>query len=332
MPRLHSEVTDTESRTRSDSHAWEPYLSPPASGGSEPRFSQGDKRNWAHLSDECDEEQDNHEHTMKRTRPYSKRNNAVMTPPSTRGRRMGDRLGLGRLSRVLDRAGPGRHTRSGSDSLFSEWLPNETGAGSQDFDLYAEHAFFPSHETYPVHDAKHNPFLEGGPADVGFTGPNAQRAYMRASSTPQRQQGSTLYVFRGQRVVRPDRDPSLPAGVDQLDSPIEPRLLFPSRGTRVRYELPARNAVSDDEDNSRPTRTRHRGLFSKELEARTRQTERSTESSTPAFSTNLQSPSLEQRMSLPSNTRPDLSKYTQNADTLAKLERTNWGSDDEPDS
>ncbi|WFD43563.1 hypothetical protein MPSI1_002226 [Malassezia psittaci] len=312
MPRLHSEVTDTESRTRTDSHAWEPYLSPPPSGGSEPHLSHGDKRDWAHLSDECDDEQDNHEHATKRTRSYNKRNNAVMTPPSTRGRRMGDRLGLDRLSRVLDRAGPSRHTRCGSDSLFSEWLPNESKTGLQDSDLYAKHAFLPSLESYPVHDTKHNPFLEGGPADVGFTGPNAQRAHMRASSAPRRQQGSTLYVFRGQRVVRPDRDPSLPADIDQLDSPIEPRLLFPSRGTRVRHELPARNAVSDDEDTSRQSRTRHRGLFSKELEARARQTERSNISSTRLSSTDSKSLPLEQLMPQSSTTRPNLSKHTKN--------------------
>ncbi|KAK0566596.1 hypothetical protein OC844_000661 [Tilletia horrida] len=86
----------------------------------------------------------------------------------------------------------------------------------------------------PIRDTPNNPFIEGGPADLGFRGPfgaDARKvADARAASRMQR--GRTTYVFRGQRITYEDPDYiSGDSDSDGLFGPngLQPRLLFPAR-------------------------------------------------------------------------------------------------------
>lgn len=62
----------------------------------------------------------------------------------------------------------------------------------------------PVTSTIPIRDTPKNPFLAGGPADIGFEGPNRHLAYRRARQIPGKERGKITYVFRGQRVTYAD--------------------------------------------------------------------------------------------------------------------------------
>ncbi|CAD6885802.1 unnamed protein product [Tilletia controversa] len=86
----------------------------------------------------------------------------------------------------------------------------------------------------PIRDTPNNPFIEGGPADLGFRGPfGADARTVAASRAADRvQKGRTTYVFRGQRITY--EDPEYNSGdsdSDNLFGPngLQPRLLFPPR-------------------------------------------------------------------------------------------------------
>ncbi|KAK0568464.1 hypothetical protein OC861_001945 [Tilletia horrida] len=88
----------------------------------------------------------------------------------------------------------------------------------------------------PIRDTPNNPFIEGGPADLGFNGPFGADARIvadkRAATRVTR--GRTTYVFRGQRITY--EDPEYLSGDSDSDglfgpSGLQPRLLFPSRKT-----------------------------------------------------------------------------------------------------
>lgn len=55
--------------------------------------------------------------------------------------------------------------------------------------------------TFPIRDSPGNPFLQGGPADAGLSGPRMWQARQRLSKIPKRERGKMTYVFRGQRVT-----------------------------------------------------------------------------------------------------------------------------------
>ncbi|KAE8268649.1 hypothetical protein A4X09_0g3691 [Tilletia walkeri] len=86
----------------------------------------------------------------------------------------------------------------------------------------------------PIRDTPNNPFIEGGPADLGFRGPfGADARVVAASRAGSRvQKGRTTYVFRGQRITY--EDPEYNSGDSDSDSlfgpnGLQPRLLFPSQ-------------------------------------------------------------------------------------------------------
>ncbi|KAL9934633.1 hypothetical protein V8E36_006408 [Tilletia maclaganii] len=85
----------------------------------------------------------------------------------------------------------------------------------------------------PIRDTPNNPFIEGGPADLGFRGPFGADARIvadaRAANRVQR--GRTTYVFRGQRITYDDPEyVSGDSDSDGLFGPngLQPKLLFPA--------------------------------------------------------------------------------------------------------
>ncbi|WFD03579.1 hypothetical protein MOBT1_002272 [Malassezia obtusa] len=277
-------------------HAFASYPSPPSSGRGAVSLPSGDKRT-RYTAEQSDANDDDH-HT-KRARSQSMRT-AILTPPSTRGRRMGDRLGLGDGALAACPPSTSRHQRSDSDTVCCSWLPENARLG-MDARPYARLYTAPQFDTYPVHDAAHNPFLEGGPADVGFTGPHAYRARLRATSLPRKELGKSLFV------------------------------LYFAGGT------PRRNAVSDDEDWSGRPSARPRGLFAEELEARARRAERPPQAAhaeLPAQPAHAVSDPealwLSTMEHAKANTQPHPPRLShQNEKLLAQLERVDWSSDEE---
>lgn len=177
---------------------WDPYPSPPSSGRGRVSLPSGDKRNLTRYTAEHYEDDEASEHHTKRARPHAAARSAVLTPPSTRGRRMGDRLGLHGPGGAAGRGYPpstSRHARSGSDSVFGTWLESESDPDTPGPYRRAQRFHAPHFDSYPVRDAAHNPFLEGGPADVGFTGPHAHRARVRAALAPPKESGKALFVL-----------------------------------------------------------------------------------------------------------------------------------------
>lgn len=55
--------------------------------------------------------------------------------------------------------------------------------------------------SFPIRDSPGNPFLQGGPADAGLSGPRMWQARQRMAKIPKRERGKMTYVFRGQRVT-----------------------------------------------------------------------------------------------------------------------------------
>ncbi|KAN0065932.1 hypothetical protein ACQY0O_001065 [Thecaphora frezii] len=153
----------------------------------------------------------------------------------------------------------------------------------------------------PIRDTPMNPFLEGGPADVGFEGPRAYQARVRASRFPGKERGKITYVFRGQRVTyadpeydSDDSDEAAPHPhhrTRQRPSRLQPKLLFPpasssSRGTGLasssflsvpssssaslssRLAAAAAVGASTPQNQAGPSRSRGGGLFAAETAAR----------------------------------------------------------------
>ena len=158
----------------------------------------------------------------------------MLTPPRTRDTRMDDPLASRRAC---------RHARHGSDSsnpLHSPLAHRYRHSGTTCTDAY------------PVRDTPNNPFIEGGPADAGYTGPNTK------PSLPHKYKldGHTTYLFRGQRVVCDDgetdsmlRHHIAARGIEPF-SPPEPKLLFPSRNV-ANTEVPSARLFSYELESQR---------------------------------------------------------------------------------
>ena len=201
LPLLCCSMSDTlprEGGSEAPPLVWDPYPSPPSSGRGRVSLPSGDKRNLTRYTAEHYEDDEASEHHTKRARPHAAARSAVLSPPSTRGRRMGDRLGLHGPGGAAGRGYPpstSRHARSGSDSVFGTWLESESDPDTPGPYRRAQRFHAPHFDSYPVRDAAHNPFLEGGPADVGFTGPHAHRARVRAALAPPKESGKALFVL-----------------------------------------------------------------------------------------------------------------------------------------
>ncbi|PWN87401.1 hypothetical protein FA10DRAFT_269353 [Acaromyces ingoldii] len=113
--------------------------------------------------------------------------------------------------------------------------------------LHAGHSL---HKVVPVRDTPGNPFLEGGPADLGYTGRRVGSA--RSHPAMPRERGTMTYVFRGQRVTYADAfasDSDDSGGEDDNESEdgpvysldkLQPRLLFPGTKASVAAQAPQR--------------------------------------------------------------------------------------------
>lgn len=109
------------------------------------------------------------------------------------------------------------------------------------------------HKVVPVRDTPGNPFLEGGPADLGYTGRRVGSA--RSQAALPRERGTMTYVFRGQRVTYADAfasDSDDSGGEDDnesADGPVysldklQPRLLFPGTKASVAAQAPQRPPI-----------------------------------------------------------------------------------------
>ena len=223
---------------------------------------------------------------------FCRRDSRVLTPPSTRGRRMCD---------VLCRSGAAdkyhrqriRHIRHLNDlseppawmlddlDLFSPSSPRDTLRNRGNVPTCAP---LPS-ASRPIRDASHNPFIEGGPADVGLSGPHGRSTLKHASARPPKDPDSTIYVLyviefeeltlhfsRGQRVVYTDtnkcKHTTSPLH-DDYASPPRPRLLFPmAHRQHAPYVIPERNASSEDDLSDPIGGLPSGGLFAEEILAR----------------------------------------------------------------
>lgn len=130
----------------------------------------------------------------------------------------------------------------------------------------------------PIRDTPKNPFLEGGPADNGFTGPNRHQAYRRAKQIPAKERGKIAYVFRGQRVIYADPEYDSDDDDSELEEEraktnefnphhnaerpprLQPRLLFPppmsmsqplASTSRIRSHAPVQHIRSQQMDRRR---------------------------------------------------------------------------------
>lgn len=322
-------MTSPVAAADSSRRTWERLPTPPSSGRADTvkMDAQSQARTTMVSVDGESAEAAWHQHKrMCRRDPH------VLTPPSTRGRRMHDRLGLPAEARSS------RHQRHCSDSLDSLWMMGgiELGSMSPSQD---EEAPWPGHTwpmfSMPVRDTPHNPFVEGGPADVGFTGPNAANALMRAMARPARSPNKTMFVFRGQRVVCANRDPSQ-VGRRQPGvaiSPPRPHLLFPSRRREARgraVHALDRHAVSDDEGDAATRRRAGANLFAREMAARAPSRPLPTVPS-DAEAAWLASEAPDVPTEWPS--QPSKATYelpAKNKELLARLEHVDWGDDDAP--
>lgn len=114
----------------------------------------------------------------------------------------------------------------------------------------------PYHISYPIRDSPRNPFLQGGQADAGLSGPRVWQAKQRMACIPPRERGKMTYVFRGQRVTYADPyasesdEEEMEHGTYQhgpylvrertMDR-LQPRLLFPQASTKM--SLPVQRAA-----------------------------------------------------------------------------------------
>ncbi|WFD33143.1 hypothetical protein MSPP1_004201 [Malassezia sp. CBS 17886] len=336
-------VSDTEPSTSERAAPWDSYPSPPSSGRG--LGTLGGKRDMMHAYDHGGPDTQN----AKRIRGQGSdpRPPAMLTPPSTRGRRIAHKL-------------------RGGAPASAEWPPSTScarysEAGDTELEpspSVRKHRRMDPSALYPIRDTLHNPFIEGGPADLGVTGPYGIRA--RAASNPPRDKGKTVFVFRGQRVVCTDPDMSRSMAhawpSERPLSPAKPRLLFPPRRSEMSYEVAMRSAHSDDDDlagpSGAPSSLRgERGLFAQELERRAR-------GSSSALPTHQHDDRLDEdarwlapRKDAAQQPRPHArprsaalprhptwqpsqpaSLPPRNAELLARLEEVDWSTDEERES
>lgn len=168
--------------------AWGKYPSPPSSGRKVVSVRSQDKRPAAvfHAEAPPTSKQD-----TKRPRRYrtttGERQFGMLTTPNSRDTRLEDRCGLPGPSSSSSSVHASRHMRHHSDSFNALLSPSVA--------RHRRHAASISGGGVPVRDTPHNPFLEGGPADVGFTGPYRERALHRAASVPPKDPGAVTYVL-----------------------------------------------------------------------------------------------------------------------------------------
>ncbi|PKI82961.1 hypothetical protein MVES_003144 [Malassezia vespertilionis] len=293
-----SDRTETGDTNKS----WRNCPTPPSSGGGDVTIPSSKKRDLAHTTAE---HEDSTQHTKRRCRT-SKPYTGILTPPSTRGRRMVDRLG----SQINKNA----HAPSQRDTLPSRWGEEapDTPTVSRN-ENKRTHAL--SADVYPIRDTPHNPFIEGGPADIGMTGPNGAQASRRAAAMPYHSAAKAVYVFRGQRVRRTDQDSARASEVSGTSSPIKPRLLFPPR---------KRTACANRSGIAPPSRSYN----SPSLELVTLGKGKACESALPVPDTEAawlagSVPVLPR----PQRQRPALPRT--NLELLAKLEDVDWSTDED---
>lgn len=210
---------------------------------------------------------------------FFRRDSRVLTPPSTRGRRMCDVLCRGGVADKYHRQRI-RHIRHLKDmSEPPAWMLDdlELYSPSSSRDTLRNQGNVPTcaplpSASRPIRDASHNPFIEGGPADVGLSGPHGRSRLKHASARPPKDPDSTIYVFRGQRVVYTDTDKSKHTSSplhDDCASPPRPRLLFPTTHRQhAPYVIPERNASSEDDLSNSIGGLPSGGLFAEEIWAR----------------------------------------------------------------
>ncbi|WFD20604.1 hypothetical protein MCAP1_002851 [Malassezia caprae] len=323
-------MTSPTAAADSSRRKWERLPTPPSSGRADAvTIDTADQHRTTLLP--ADSHADEVLHQDKRV---CRRDPHVLTPPSTRGRRMHDKLGLRRPPAETRSS---RHQRHCSDSIDSLWMMSGMELGSTsswDKDTPPSGHVWPMH-AMPVRDTPHNPFVEGGPADVGFTGPNASNALMRAMARPVKSPSKTMFVFRGQRVVCANRDAGQggrhPDGMSI--SPPRPHLLFPSR-QRQKSALAAhaldRHALSDDESDAVAKRRVSSNLFAQELAAR-RPTSPLPTVPQDADAAWLASEPPGRHVPALYPSHPPMDKYelpAKNKELLARLERIDWAEDD----
>lgn len=120
--------------------------------------------------------------TCRRNGPQD-RPPSMLTPPDSRDTRLEQRYGLGTSGAGRART---RHVRHHSD--MCDLMNSPTAA------RHRRNASVTS-GMVPIRDTPHNPFIEGGPADAGFTGPHRESARTRTVSAPHKQNGQTAYVL-----------------------------------------------------------------------------------------------------------------------------------------
>ncbi|UZJ56712.1 hypothetical protein CBS101457_006032 [Exobasidium rhododendri] len=160
-----------------------------------------------------------------------------------------------------------------------------------------------SHNKRPIRDSPNNPFLQGGPADLGFSGP--KRNSRRREACPPRERGRMTYVFRGQRVTYADPyasdsddDGVGPSTRGCMVDRLQPKLLFPSAGKAT--IVPSRG--SDD--------------FKRSL--------------APSKMKSTFAPTLD--MAVERQNRLSSTKKTNNIDLLERLDRAGWSDSDDEDT
>lgn len=317
--------------------SWDKLPTPPSSGGADDVTVQKKPTSRrVHLCSEAATQSDTlDEYTHSAKKRACRRPQNVLTPPSTRGRRMTDKLGLHAAAERHQQRRT-RHLRQCSD------VSEDPSSLLDDMDLFspsrswkrAEKArdttpppFLSAYESRPVRDTPHNPFVEGGPADVGFTGVNASNALLRAMARPARQPDTTVFVFRGQRVMYRDAESRHPAPLyENVPSPPRPCKLFP---TKQRTGMPScaakRNALSDDEVPPVPS-TRRRNLFAEELTNPARRAQQ-----LPATEDDVDACWLASDASADDASRSQYEIPAKNRELLARLERVDWDDEDDED-
>ena len=317
--------------------SWEKLPTPPSSGGADDvTVPQKHTSRRVHLCSEAATLADSlDEYTHSAKKRACLRPPDVLTPPSTRGRRMTDKLGLhAAAERHQERRT--RHIRQCSDvsedpsSLFDGmdlFSPSRLGRRAEKARDTTPPPFLSAYESRPVRDTPHNPFVEGGPADVGFTGVNASNALLRAMARPARQPDTTVFVFRGQRVMYRDAESRHPVPLyENVPSPPRPRTLFP---TKQRTGMPTyaacRHALSDDEAPPMNS-TRRRNLFADELANPHRRAQ-----PLPAAGDDVDARWLASDAPADGTSRSQYEIPAKNRELLARLERVDWDEDEEED-
>ncbi|WFD28423.1 hypothetical protein MNAN1_003434 [Malassezia nana] len=324
-------MTAPLSEPDSSRRKWERLPTPPSTGHADAITITSSNQQRTTLVPVSDEHAEQELHQHKRV---CRRDSHVLTPPSTRGRRMHDKLGLNGPSAEA----PRRHQRHCSDSVDSLWMMDgmELGciASSQDREQSPAGNKWLMH-SLPVRDTPHNPFVEGGPADVGFTGPNASNALMRAMARPVKSPSKTMFVFRGQRVVYATRERGQAARqqASMCLSPPRPHLLFPPRRGESALSAPpamTRHALSDDETESPSKKRAGANLFAQELaNRRYRSVLPTVPQDTEAEWLASERPGGPAPVEWPS--QPPAAKYelpAKNKELLARLERVDWTEED----